>query len=85
MTYADEPGEEPCYHDELVWADDTPDGKQQMAAYRRDFGIRIRPVQKARMRKLSYEWLAGLLEIVIDSQRCPLTYEEFQLKEYLRD
>ena len=59
MTYADEDGEEPYFRNELIWADDTPDGKQQMAVYRRDFGIRIRPARKARMRKLSYEWLAG--------------------------
>ena len=37
------------------------------------------------MRKLSYQWLSGLREIVIDSQRCPLTFEEFTLKEYARD
>ncbi|EHF02191.1 phage terminase large subunit [Olsenella sp. oral taxon 809 str. F0356] len=85
MTFSDEEGEEPYYHDELVWADNTPDGKQQVAVYRRDFGIRIRPSRKARMRKLSYEWLAGLREIVIDPVRCPLTFEEFILKEYLRD
>ena len=85
MTYADEDGEEPYFRNELIWADDTPDGKQQMAVYRRDFGIRIRPARKARMRKLSYEWLAGLREIVIDPFRCPKTYEEFTLKEYLRN
>ena len=85
MTYADEDGEEPYFHNELIWADDTPDGKQQMAVYRREFGIRIRPARKARMRKLSYEWLAGLREIVIDPVRCPKTYEEFTLKEYLRN
>ena len=56
-----------------------------MAVYRRDFHIRIRPARKARMRKLSYEWLAGLREIVIDPFRCPRTFEEFTLKEYLRN
>ncbi|HJG36403.1 PBSX family phage terminase large subunit [Enorma phocaeensis] len=85
MTFADEEGEAPYFHNELIWADDTPDGKQQMAVYRRDFHIRIRPARKARMRKLSYEWLAGLREIVIDPVRCPRTYEEFTLKEYLRN
>ena len=85
MTFPDEEGEEPYFHDEIVWADDTPDGKQQMAVYRRDFHIRIRPARKARMRKLSYEWLAGLREIVIDPFRCPKTYEEFTLKEYMRE
>ena len=33
----------------------------------------------------SYEWLAGLREIVIDPFRCPKTYEEFTLKEYMRE
>ena len=37
------------------------------------------------MRRLSYEWLAGLREIVIDPVRCPLAYEEFRLKEFERD
>ena len=44
-----------------------------------------RPARKGRMRKLSYEWLAGLREIVIDPVRCPLTFEEFAMKEYERD
>ena len=35
--------------------------------------------------RLSYEWLAGLREIVIDPERAPLAYEEFRLKEYGRD
>ena len=26
------------------------------------------------MRRLSYEWLAGLREIVIDPERCPHTF-----------
>lgn len=37
------------------------------------------------MRKLSCEWLANLREIVIDPERCPLTFAEFVNKEYLRD
>lgn len=85
MTYADEDGEEPYFHNELIWTDDTPVGKQQMAVYRREFGIRIRLARKARMRKLGYERLAGLREIVIDPMRGPKTYEEFTLKEYLRN
>ena len=40
---------------------------------------------KKRMRKLSHEWLANLRKIVIDSERCPLTFAEFVNKEYLRD
>ena len=56
-----------------------------MNTYRRDLGIRARPALKGRMRKLSYEWLANLREIVIDSERCSLTFAEFVNKEYLRD
>ena len=37
------------------------------------------------MRRLSYEWLVGLREIVIDSKRYPLTFSEFTLKEFERD
>ena len=37
------------------------------------------------MRKLPYEWLANLREIVIDSERCSLTFAEFVNKECLRD
>lgn len=70
---------------QVVWVDDTSDGKVQTSVYRRDLGIRAHPARKGRMRKLSYEWLAGLREIVIDPVRCPLTYEEFVTKEYERD
>lgn len=85
LTFADEPGEDAYLHDELIWCDDTPDGKQSMAVWRREAGLRARPARKARMRRLSYEWLAGLREIAIDPVRCPLAYEEFRLKEYRRD
>jgi len=85
LTFAEERGEEPFFHDEVVWCDDTPDGKQSMAVYRREYGIRARPARKARMRRLSYEWLAGLREIVIDPMRAPQAFEEFSLKEYDRD
>lgn len=85
LTYADRDGQQPYYHDEVIYCDDTADGKQQMAVYRRQFGIKAHPAKKGNMRKLSYQWLAGLREIVIDPKRCPLTYEEFCLKEYTRD
>ncbi|OUO62067.1 terminase [Collinsella sp. An271] len=85
LTFSDAPGEQAYLHDEPVWCDDTPDGKVQMATYRRDLGIRARPARKARMRRLSYEWLAGLREIVIDPAACPLTLEEFRMKEYRRE
>lgn len=51
----------------------------------REAGLRVRPARKSNMRRLSYEWLAGLREIVIDPERAPLAYEEFRLKEYDRD
>ena len=38
LTFADEPGAEPYQHDELIWCDDTPDGKQSMAAWLRPRG-----------------------------------------------
>lgn len=56
-----------------------------MAVWRRELGLRVRPAQKSNMRRLSYEWLAWLREIVIAPVRCPLTYEEFRLKEFERD
>lgn len=43
LTFADEPGR-----------DDTPDSKQSMTTYRRDFGLRARPARKSNMRRLSY-------------------------------
>jgi len=85
LTYPDGDGDEPRYHAQTVWCDDTADGKQQMATYRRKFGINARPARKGNMRDLSYRWLAGLREIVIDPDRCPLTFEEFSLKEFERD
>ena len=85
LTWADREGEKPRFHGEAVWCDDTADGKVQMREYRRDFGINARPARKGSMRKLSYQWLQGLREIVIDPVRCPLTFEEFSLKEYAKD
>ena len=87
LTYADAPGEDAYLHDELIstWRDDTPDGKQSMAVWRREAGLRVRPARKSNMRRPSYEWLAGLRETRIDRERAPLAYEEFRLKEYDRD
>ena len=85
LTWADADGRAPVYHDQVVWCDDTADAKQQMAVWRRELGISVHPARKARMRRVSYEWLAGLREIVIDPDRCPLTFEEFTLKEYEQD
>ena len=81
----DEEGGEPYFHNQVVYADDTPDSKVQMNTWRRELGIRVHAARKARMRRLSYEWLAGLREIVIDPDRCPLTFTEFTLKEFERD
>lgn len=85
LSYADEPGGYPYLHDELIWADDTSDGKQSMAVWQRELALRVRPARKSNMRRLSYEWLAGLREIVIDPVQRPLAYEEFRLKEFKRD
>ena len=81
LTFPDAPTEDPYRHDELIWADDTPDGKQSMAVWRRELGPRVRPARKNNMRRLSYEWLAGLREIVIDPVRRPLADEEFRRKD----
>lgn len=40
LTYADETGEDSYLNDELIWCDDTPDGKQSMAVWRREAGLR---------------------------------------------
>lgn len=85
LTFPDEAGGEPYFHDQIIYCDDTPDSKVQMNVWRRELGLRVHAARKARMRRLSYEWLAGLHEIVIDSERCPLTFSEFTLKEFERD
>ena len=85
LTYPDEVGGDPYFHDQMIWCDDTPDSKVQMNVWRRELGLRVHAARKARMRRLSYDWLAGLREIVIDSERCPLTFSEFTLKEFERD
>lgn len=85
LTYPDYPGDDAYFHDELIWCDDTADGKVAMATYKREHGLRARPARKGRMRRLSYEWLAGLREIVIDPARAPHAFEEFSAKEYERD
>lgn len=85
LTFPDEQGAEAYFHDQIVYCDDTPDSKVQMNVWRRELGIRVHAARKARMRRLSCEWLAGLREIVIDSERCPLTFSEFTLKEFERD
>jgi phage terminase large subunit len=59
--------------------------RSSMALWRGKFGLRGWLARKSNMRRLSYEWLAGLREIVIDPVRCPLAYEEFRLKEFERD
>lgn len=84
LTWADAEGAEPRYHAQTLWCDDTPDGKVQMATYRRR-GLDARPAPKGGLRMLSYQWLAGLREIAVDPDRCPLTYEELMLKEYAKD
>ena len=79
LTFPDEQGAETYFHDQIVYCDDTPDSKVQMNVWRRELGIRVHA------RRLSYEWLAGLREIVIGPERCPLTFSEFTLKEFEKD
>lgn len=85
LTYPDAPGKSPRYHAQDIWCDDTADGKTQMTEYKRDYGLLARAAAKGNMRDYSYQWLAGLREIVIDPKRCPLTLEEFMLKEFDKD
>lgn len=56
-----------------------------MAVWWREAGLWVRPARKGNIRRLSYEWQAGLREICIDPERAQLAYEEFRLKEYDRD
>lgn len=76
-------GAESCH--QMVQCDDASDSKVQMATWRRELGIRVHPAREARMRRLSCDWLAGLREIVIDSARCPRTFDEFTCKEFMCD
>lgn len=71
--------------DQIVYCDDTPDSKVQMATWRRELEIRVYAVWKTRMRRLSYGWLARLREIVIDPNSCPPTFSELTLKEFEKD
>lgn len=85
LTYPNRKGDKAKFHNQLIWCDDTADGKQQMATYRRMYGLAARPARKGNMRDLSYQWLSGLREIVIDPQRCPDALKEFRLKEFDKD
>lgn len=82
LTYADVEGGKPYYHPERVLCDDA--NPADIAVYHRE-GVRARAAGKGNLRKPSYEWLAGLREIAIDPERCPLTFQEFALCEYERD
>lgn len=82
LTYADVEGGNPYYHPDRVLCDDA--NPADIAVYHRE-GVRARAAGKGNMRKPSYEWLAGLREIAIDPDRCPLTFQEFSLCEYERD
>lgn len=69
------------YMPETVWCDDDPTSVNE---YRRA-GVKAHPARKGGMRRPSYQWLAGLREIVIDPRRCPLAWEEFRLCEFAKD
>ncbi len=68
---------------EPVWCDDA--GATEIGVYRRECGINARAAGKGGLRRASYQWLAGLREIAIDPERCPLTYEELALCEFAKD
>lgn len=83
QTYADQRSAKPYLHQAPIWCDSAD--MTAIATYRRECGLDARPASKGGMRKQSYIWLSGLREIVIDPQRCPLTFEEFALCEYAKD
>lgn len=60
LIYADGPGEDVYLHDELIWCNNTPDGKKSMVMWRREAGPHVLPAHMSNMRWLSYDWLAGL-------------------------
>lgn len=52
----------------------------------RDLGFNMQPAKKGpNSVHLGIKWLQGLTEIVIDSRRCPLTYQEFRDYEFEKD
>ena len=50
-------GTPPHYHDQIILCDDTPNSKIQLMTGGHDLGLRVQPTEKARMRRLSYDWL----------------------------
>jgi PBSX family phage terminase large subunit len=83
LTYADVDGGKPYFHwNERVLCDDANPG--DIYVYN-DAGIKAYSAEKGNMRHASYLFLAGLREIWIDPERCPLTWREFSLCEYAKD
>jgi len=82
LTYPTRPGMRPVYHQERVLCDDANPGDIRVYA---DEGIKAYSAEKGNMRHASYLWLAGLREIWIDPERCPLAWREFSLCEYAKD
>ena len=83
LTYADMDGGKPYFHwNERVLCDDANPG--DIYVYN-DAGIKAYSAEKGNMRHASYLFLAGLREIWIDPERCPLTWREFSLCEYAKD
>ena len=82
LTYSDYAGSAPRFHQERVLCDDANPGDIRVYA---EAGIRAFNAEKGNMRHASYLFLAGLREIWIDPQRCPLTWREFSLCEYAKD
>lgn len=82
LTWPDPRGRE-RFHNQAIWCDSAE--QTSIATYRREGGLNARPARKGNMRRASYLWLAGLREIVIDPDRCPLAYDEFRRYEHGRD
>lgn len=82
LTLPDKDGKS-VYRHEYVWCDSAE--PSSIAVYKRKVGLNARPADKGNMRRVSYQWLSGLREIVIDPVRAPHAFEEFTLCEFARD
>ena len=78
MTWSDEEGAKPSFHDEPIYSDDAnPDKIDQQ----RIEGVDSRAAGKGNMRKKSYEFLQSCT-IIIDPERCPRLYKELSEMQY---
>lgn len=69
--------------DEPIYADSADPSSIQLF---NNYGITTYAVTKSNdSRRMGYRWLQGLLEIVIDPERCPNTAREFQMMEFKKN